>query len=70
MPVGAAPTRLKLNAHDTALAEEALMAIRKAVGAADAPAAVAKRMTVVAVRYRNQGRKAAIKRHPFKALPA
>jgi len=59
---------LTLSKHDAALVEVVRTAIRSAMAAADAPVAVAKRITVEAVRQRNKGRAAAIRRHPFLGL--
>lgn len=57
---------IKLDAHDEVLVKVAVAAMKEAFGEAHAPAAVAKRIAVVAVRQRNRGRAAAIRRHPFK----
>jgi len=59
---------LKLDTHDEALVEKAKTAIAKAIASAHSPVAVAKRITVFAVRKRNRGRAAAIKRYPFKGI--
>ena len=56
---------IKLDAHDEALLNAAAASIREAFREAYKPAAVAKRIAVIAVRQRNRGRAAAIKRHPF-----
>lgn len=56
---------IKLDVHDEALVRAAVAAIRKAFRGAHKPAAVAKRIVVIAVRQRNRGRAAAIKKHPF-----
>lgn len=45
-----------------------LDSIETAFKKANMPAAVAKRITVVAVRYRNKGKAAAIRRHPFRGI--
>lgn len=60
--------KLKLNAHDEAVADDIIVAMQAAILAAHAPAAVAKRIAVVAVRLRNRGRAAAMRRHPFTGL--
>lgn len=59
---------LDLERHDEALADTARAAIRDAVGKARAPVAVAKRIVAEAMKHRNRGRKAAIRRHPFKGI--
>ena len=58
---------LDLDGHDRELVEKAVGAIREAV-AAHLRAGVAKRIAVVAMRHRNVGRAAAIKRHPFSGV--
>jgi hypothetical protein len=60
--------KIKLNAHDESIANLVLTVIHNAVENAHAPAAVAKRIAVVAVRYRNRGRVAARRRHPFSGI--
>jgi hypothetical protein len=59
---------IKLDVHDEALVKAAVASIREAFRGAHKPAAVAKRIAVIAVRQRNRGRAAAIKRHPFAGL--
>lgn len=59
---------LQLDAHDEALVAKAKAAITRAISAAHVPVAVTKRISVFAVRNRNRGRNAAIKRHPFKGI--
>jgi hypothetical protein len=61
----ASTTTLKLSPHDQALVDAAVTAMRSAFENAHAPPAVAKRIAVLAVRQRNKGRAAAIRRHPF-----
>jgi hypothetical protein len=56
---------LILDDHDTALAAQARKAIRVAVDSAHQPSAVAKKITVYAVRQRNRGRVAARKNQQF-----
>lgn len=56
---------LQLDSHDIALVEIVRAAIRTAVADAHLPSAVAKRITSEAVRHRNRGRAAEIKRYPF-----
>jgi hypothetical protein len=59
---------IRLDPHDEALTSAAIAAVRNAFREAHRPAAVAKRIAVVAVSQRNRGRAAAIKRHPFSGL--
>ena len=59
---------LQLDEHDAALVEIARAAIDAAVVQAHSRSAVAKRLTVIAVRHRNRGRTAAQKRHPFRGI--
>lgn len=56
---------LHLDDHDLALVELVRAVMDKAVLRAHMRSAVAKRITALAVRHRNSGRKAAMKRHPF-----
>ena len=56
---------LKLSKRDEKLVEHVRAVIRGAVKNAEMPSAVAKRITVEAVRQRNKGRSAAIRSHPF-----
>jgi hypothetical protein len=56
---------IKLDDHDAALVETVAAALRNAIASAHSRAAVAKRVTVIAVRERNRGRRGAAKRHPF-----
>lgn len=59
---------LELEDHDKILADNARAAIRYAVGKARAPIAVAKRIVAEAMKHRNRGRQAAIRRHPFRGV--
>jgi hypothetical protein len=59
---------IQLDDHDAALVAVVRTAIRTAVAEANMPSAVAKRITTEAVRQRNHGRSAAIKRHPFRGI--
>jgi hypothetical protein len=59
---------IQLDSHDAALVAVVRTAIRTAVAEANMPSAVAKRITSEAVRHRNRGRAAAIKRHPFQGF--
>lgn len=59
---------LKLDSHDEALAEAAKRSIKRAIAAAHKPVAVTKRISAFATRQRNQGRSAAMKRHPFSGV--
>lgn len=61
---------LKLDPHDTALANATIAAMRSALENAHAPAAVAKRVAAVAVRHRNRGRARAIRQNPFAGICA
>jgi hypothetical protein len=56
---------LKVDAYDQGLIDIAVAAMRTAIKAAHSPVGVAKRLVTVAVKHRNRGRLAAIKRHPF-----
>lgn len=56
---------IELDEHDQALVDTALAALRQAHRSAHHPTAVARRLSVVATSLRNQGRQAAIRRHPF-----
>src|SRR5437868_560122 len=60
--------KLQLDEHDQALVELVRIAMDSAILQAHMPSAVAKRITTLAVRHRNQGREAAKKRHPFKGV--
>ncbi len=57
---------LKLSKQDKAIVETVRPAIRAAVQNAQHPSAVAKKITAEAVKHRNRGRAAAIRRYPFK----
>jgi hypothetical protein len=59
---------IKLDSHDEVLVKTAVAAMREAFRAAHAPAGVAKRIVVAAVRQRNRGRSVAIRKHPFKGV--
>jgi hypothetical protein len=59
---------LRLDEHDQSLVELVRAVLDSAILRAHAPSAVAKRITTVAVRHRNHGRKAAIKRLPFTGI--
>lgn len=59
---------IRLDAHDDALVKVAVAAMQEAFRSAHAPAAVAKRITVMAVRQRNRGRAGAIRQHPFQGV--
>lgn len=59
---------LNLDAHDQALVKSVEAAMDAALAASHAPVAVAKRITVLAVRRRNRGRDAAMRRHPFNGV--
>ena len=56
---------LTLDPHDEALVAAARDAIDRAIAEAHTPVAVIKRISVLAVRHRNRGRRDAMKRHPF-----
>jgi len=59
---------IQLDSHDSALVETVCAAMRTAIAQANMPCAVAKRIAAVAVRHRNRGRSAAMKRHPFNGI--
>lgn len=59
---------IELDSHDERLVVAAVAAMKAAFQQAHAPAAVAKRIAVVAVRHRNHGRDAARRRHPFAGI--
>jgi hypothetical protein len=59
---------LNLDDHDKRLVEAAVAAIHNAVAAAHRPVGVAKRIVVAAIRVRNRGRAAAIRRYPFRGV--
>ena len=59
---------LKLDTYDEALAARIVAAMKEGILTAHNPVAVAKRIAVQAVKLRNPGRIAAIKRHPFKGI--
>ena len=59
---------LKLDSHDEALVEVARAAIRVALAKANSRSGVAKRIVTEAMKHRNQGRSAAIRRHPFRGV--
>lgn len=60
--------KLKLDDHDGALAAAAQVEMLRAIEAAHNPIAVAKRINVLATRYRNRGRDAALRRYPFEGV--
>jgi hypothetical protein len=59
---------IQLDSHDAELVDHVCAAMRAAIAQANMPSAVAKRIAAVAVRHRNRGRAAAIKRHPFHGI--
>jgi hypothetical protein len=59
---------LKLSEHDRSLVEVAIAAIANAVANAESSPAVAKRIASVAMRFRNRGRRPAIRRYPFRGI--
>jgi hypothetical protein len=59
---------LQLDEHDRALTELVRAAIDSAIANAHMRSAVAKRIAVVAMGHRNNGRNAAIRRYPFKNI--
>ncbi|MCO6454782.1 MAG: hypothetical protein J5I93_05730 [Pirellulaceae bacterium] len=59
---------ISISNHDDALVQNVHQAIENAFASADAPAAVAKRIAALATRYRNRGREAAKRRHPFQGV--
>lgn len=60
--------QILLDRHDQKLFEAAVRGIGAAFRQAHKPAAVAKKIVSRAVRYRNQGRTAAKRRHPFQGV--
>lgn len=66
--IGGGEQMLTLNAHDEELVAVAKAAIEKAIAAAHVPVAVTKRISAFAVRHRNRGRTAAIRRHKFNGV--
>lgn len=59
---------IELDDHDAALVALVRAAMDNAIENAHRPSAVAKRITTLAVRHRNRGRAAAIKRHSFPGI--
>ena len=59
---------IHLDEHDNLLTRKAARAIRDAIAQAHMPVAVAKRISVLATRHRNQGKQAAKKRYPFRGI--
>jgi hypothetical protein len=59
---------LQLDEHDQALVALVRSVIDAAVTRAHAASAVAKRITTLAVRHRNRGRRDAARRHPFRGI--
>ena|SRR3989344_2596766 len=59
---------IRLNKHDEYLAEKAIKMIDSVVKEAHFSAAVAKRITTRAMYWRNKGRGAAMRRHPFSGI--
>lgn len=57
---------LALDDHDSTLVRTVVEALRQALSNAHSRSGVIKRIVTVAVRERNQGRAAAIRRHPFR----
>jgi hypothetical protein len=55
---------LKLDTHDEAIVAAVWEEMKKAISTAHRPVAVTKRIVALAVRERNRGRLAAIKKHP------
>lgn len=59
------PPQIILDDHDAAIAEAVCKSIREAIASAHRPSALAKKITVFAVRQRNRGRVAARAKQPF-----
>jgi hypothetical protein len=59
------PRHIHLDEHDEAIANLVRAVIDQAMAQSHQPSAVAKRIVVRAMAHRNQGRRAAIKKHPF-----
>ena len=59
---------LNLDSHDAKLVEAVKRSITNALSKAHARAAVIKRVFAFAGRHRNNGRLAAMRRHPFKGI--
>ena len=59
---------LELSENDQRTTEEVRSAIEAAIQNAENPVAVAKRIVVMAVQQRNRGRRAAMRRHPFRGI--
>lgn len=57
--------RIIVDDYDQALVDKVVAAIGEAFRNAHRPVAVAKKIVVAAVRFRNKGRDTAIRRHPF-----
>lgn len=66
--MGTTKRKIILNQHDEALVNAAFAAMHMAVESAHRPAAVARRISVLATGYRNRGRDAARRRYPFKGM--
>jgi hypothetical protein len=62
------PRQLKLSKSDEKIANKVIAEIHKAYERAHRPVVVVKRIASVATRYRNIGRLAAIRRHPFRGV--
>jgi hypothetical protein len=60
--------KLPLDEHDKAIVATVQEAMANAIAKAHNPVAVSKRITALAVRNRNLGRKEAIKKYPFKGI--
>jgi hypothetical protein len=60
--------KLKLDDHDQALVAAAEAEMLRAIASAHNPIAVAKRINVLATKYRNKGRHAAIRKYPFNGV--
>jgi hypothetical protein len=66
--MGTTKRKIILDLHDESLVNAAIAAIKIAVESAHRPAAVARRISVLATGYRNRGRDAARRRYPFKDM--
>ncbi|MDD5032376.1 MAG: hypothetical protein PHR36_05075, partial [Patescibacteria group bacterium] len=60
--------KIRLNKHDQKLVDDVRSNIKNAYELANFRPAVAKSIASYATKYRNRGRKQAIRRHPFKGL--
>ena len=56
---------IQLDEHDRALVGLVKTAIEAAISSANVPVAVAKRIVSIAMKHRNRGRSAAVRRYPF-----